>query len=359
VTDFALAGAARHRRRALLFRAGVLALGVALPSLGGCQRLPARKRVLAALVEGLAVPDTRELVRASRALETALGELLRSPTVPALSAARAGFRASLLAWQRAACFKNGPIVETRALLRALFWPCKTAALDALLESSRLSLAELTVNQKGLFAIEHLLFAGGSDARAVELLLTSGAGERRRSVLFGLSHQVTECAEATQSALGDGRSFARTFAAREQESLNLLVNQMVASVESVVAERGAILRSEAPPPKNQLQGGPSESAVAIANVRISGAHRLYSAGSSDSLAGLVSAVSPPIHAQVELAFARAEAALGVLSELATLERPPTLALRAAATAARELERVLKVDLANALGVSLIFTGADAD
>src|SRR4051812_13439789 len=181
-----------HARRELLQLATCGALAMLLPA---CQRSPKEQRdqVLTALVEQLIVPDTQALLVKSRALETSLTELVRDPNHDTLLASRAAFRSALLAWEGAACFKSGPILSTGSLLRVLFWPTKTIALDRLVESrvalDRLSM--LAVDQKGLYAIEYLLFPATDEPEARKAQLISPEGERARWLLCGLSSLVTE------------------------------------------------------------------------------------------------------------------------------------------------------------------------
>jgi len=343
----------RSRRELLQFATG-LALSTLLPA---CQRTPKERRdqVLTTLVEQLIVPDTQALFAKSRKLETSLSELVRRPDASTLLASRAAFRSALLAWEAAACFKSGPVLSTGSLLRVMFWPTKTVALDSLVRSRAAldQLSTLAVDQKGMFAIEHLLFpaAGGPDAP--EKRLISAEGERARWLVCGLSSLVTESARQTKEALGDGALFKASLLAGEHESIKLLLNNIGSSVSSVITDPGAVLRNEIESAPAEVRGGASRLAFPITESRIAAAQRLYAGESAGSLAALVRDSAPEVHAQVETDFARALVDIRALPENVPPALAPPAARRAAAQAVHALEAVVKSDLATALGAPLLF------
>jgi len=340
-------------RREMLQFATSGALALLLPA---CQRSPKaqRDRVLAALVEQLIVPDTQALFAKSRKLEISLADLVRHPGQGTLLASRAAFRSAMLAWEAAACFKSGPILASGSLLRVMFWPTKTAAIDGLLQSRAAldQLSGLAVDQKGLFAIEHLLFPLDAQAGA-EMRLISPEGERTRWLLCGLSQLVTESARVTKEALGDGAALQTSLQRGEHESIKLVLNNIGSSVSSVITDPGAVLRNEIESAASAVRGGASRLSFAITETRIAAAQRLYSGGADGSLAALVKDSAPEVHAQVETDFTRALADLRALPENTGPDLAPIAARRAAALAVHALEAVVKSDLATALGAPLLF------
>lgn len=325
--------------------------------LTACQRTPKeqRDRLLTALVEERIVPDTQALLLKSRRLEISLTEFVRQPSESALLAARTEFRSALLAWEAAACFKSGPILSTGSLLRVMFWPTKTAALDQLVRSHAAldRLDTLPVDQKGLFAIEHLLFPDGAQPGDLQNRLISAERERSRWLLCGLAGLVSEAARATKQALGDGAAFRRSLLDGDHESIKLVLNNIGSTVSSVITDPGAVLRTEVESAPDDVRGGASRLAFAITESRIAAAQRLYSGESSASLAALVQATAPDVHAQVETDFERALADLRALPTNVAPDSAPAPARRAAASAVHALEIVVKNDLATALGAPLLF------
>jgi len=325
--------------------------------LTACQRTPKeqRDRVLTALVEELIVPDTHALSQKSRKLETSLTEFVRQPSESTLLSSRTEFRSALLAWESAACFKSGPILSTGSLLRVMFWPTKTVALDGLIRSHAAldQLSTLPVDQKGLFAIEHLLFPDGAQAGDLQSRLISPEGERSRWLLCGLAALVSEAARATEQALGDGTEFRRSLLDGDHESIKLVLNNIGSTVSSVITDPGAVLRTEVESAPSDVRGGASGLAFAITESRITAAQRLYSGKSSACLAALVQATAPDVHMQVVTDFERALTGLRALPANVAPALAPASARRAAAGAIHTLEVVVKNDLATALGVPLLF------
>jgi predicted lipoprotein len=330
--------------------------GALAMSLAACQRTPKaqRDRVLAALVEQLIVPETEALLLKSRKLETSLSAFVRDPNQSTLFASRAAFRSALLAWEAAACFKSGPILATGSLLRVLFWPTKTLALDALVESRAAldQLSALAVDHKGLFSIEHLLFPLRAEP-STEMRLISPAGERTRWLLCGLARLVTESARLTKETLGDGAALQASLQQGEHESIKLMLNNIGSSVSSVITDPGAVLRTEIESAPAEVRGGASRLAFAITEARIAAAQRLYSGKADGSLAELVKDSAPEVHAQVATDFTRALADLRALPDDVAPDLAPLSARRAAALAVHALEAVVKSDLATALGAPLLF------
>ena len=311
--------------------------------------------MLTALVEELIVPDTHALLLKSRRLETSLAELVRKPSESALLASRTEFRAALLAWEAAACFKSGPILSTGSLLRVLFWPTKAAALDDLVRSRAAldRLNTLAVDQKGLFAIEHLLFPEREQREQLESRLRAPEGERARWLLCGLAALVSEAARHTKQTLADGAAFRRSLLDGDHESIKLVLNNIGSSVSSVITDPGAVLRTEIEAAPSDVRGGTSRLAFAITETRIAAARRLYSGESSACLAALVQENAPEVHTQVANDFDRALADLRALPANVAPALAPASARRAAASAVHALEVILKNDLATALGAPLLF------
>jgi predicted lipoprotein len=170
--------------------------------------------------------------------------------------------------------------------------------------------------------------------------------------------VTGSAQAAVRALGDGQLFTRAFADKEQDAVNLLVNQMVNTIEAVATGRMARLLAARRP--GELEGQPSGLALAIPRTLIEGTAQVYLGATGPGLSDLVRGVSPPIDRRAHQAFAAAGAALQALGRAPLPEvlaqRP---AVEAAARTVKELELALKVDVAGALGVTLTFVGGDGD
>ncbi|MFT3926342.1 MAG: imelysin family protein [Myxococcales bacterium] len=332
-----------------------------------CSHPPSRKEVLAALVQDVVVPDVRALAKESQALEVSATAFARAPSQAGLDALQAQWKRCLLAWKKGFAFRAGPIVESNALLRTMFWPVRSREIDSLIGGAQAItdsfVEQLGVDLKGLFALEHLLFDPPQAGQGpLERFMGSG-GARASEYAVALAKNVNAYADDMQAALGDGAAFARSFSESTEQNLNSLVNQMVSTVETVAVQRlGFTLELL----KNQrlssdsLEGGKSGLSTQISETLLATTERLYLGVNGHGLAALTKQASEPIEARVGAAFEGARKTLAALG--APLEQAATKTLgklEGAAAAARELEIALKVDLVSALGVTLTFTLGDGD
>jgi uncharacterized protein len=345
------------KRRALL----LVVPGVPFAFAACERRPPTREEALRELVLEVVVPDTAEVDASSVALLRDLRSFEATPAPSALVAARASFRRALLAWKRAACFGVGPLVETSALVRAAFWPVRTVALEETLAKASLLderfVAELGVDLKGLYALEHLLFP--TDPASLEGV----SAARRRRLMTLVAQGVREHAGRVKRALGDGEDFTRRFVEAGQASLSQLVERLIVVVEHVAAHRLALvadLEQSAMLKAAFVEGAPSGTSQEIALTELVAAERLYRGATGRGLEALVSTTAPAVRDRVDERFTRALAtlrAVGAPLEVAAGSKRD--ALSAAAAAAKALELALKVDLTAALGVTITFAATDGD
>jgi predicted lipoprotein len=347
----------RAGRRAFLSSVGAVSLAAMS---GGCGRVSAREQALRGTLERVLLPDARAITEHSRALQARLSAAA-SPAM--IAEARDAWRSAAVAWQRGAAFPHGPYVETKALLHASFWPIRSEAIAAMLASAEpidaQRVAALGVNAKGMFALEYLLFEGESPG-APWLL----GARRDRALASARAFAADVCAQAEmlKNALGDGQAFVRAFAGGGQTNLNRVVNELIRTVESAVVRIEHLLAAHAWRgfSARDVLGGPSGTSTEMLVTWLAVCERVYGAGSAASLAGLVHAVSPAIHTHATAAFA---AALGGLTRLGQpLERAAQAdpaSLLAAKDTIRQLEVVLRSELASALGVTISFGSSDGD
>jgi predicted lipoprotein len=350
------------RRR---FVSGASALAATAASCGYFRRPTQRELVLADLARTIAVVDTRAILVHSEALAAALRSDGAQPTAALIEQGRRAVRNAALAWQHAYAFRNGPIIETHAFIRSAFWPPRQDAIREVLESSDALdsnyVEGLGVDVKGVFALEHLLFeAPKPDA---ETWFSGPARQRAHAFAIALADDALAYATKAARMLGDGAEFGERFARAGQESINLLVNQMVGTLETAAARRldhvvgtyaNSTLRMK------DVHGGPSGLSTEIPRTWLATTQRLYLGAEGRGLSQLVAAATPQIDAELRDAFRRATAAMAKID--APLEQFVTqnsAAIGEASKAIKELEMALRVDLVSALGVTLTFTASDGD
>jgi predicted lipoprotein len=354
------------RRRALL-KAAVSALPVAALGTAACRRKVTREETLAAIVREVVVPSTRNVAATSERLVRVTQALANEPGVKALGAARAAFRPALLAWKGAQCFRQGPLVETNALLRALFWPARPDTIEKVLAFAQPAddsvVANLGVDAKGLYALEYLLFPLELDETAAAERFSSASGVARRALAAALARNVHSYAKLSLQRLGSGEAYAERFSKGGGESLSALLAELIGSVENACTQRlDYVLKladSRLLKPR-EIEGWPSGLSHEIALQQISSTEHLYRGGRNGGISDLTQAVAPAIDQRVRERYAEAISAVKVLG--APLERvvhSNRAALSRAAAATKKLEITLKVDLASALGVTLTFASTDGD
>jgi len=312
------------------------------------------------LVLEVAVPDLRALPETSASLVQALQLAAKGGS---LGSARTALQKALLAWQRVQAFRNGPAVDSNALLRSTFWPSREQSIAAVIEGSAAIDAALVenlgVDAKGLYALELMLF----DAEFQSSWFDATHAPRALALATAFAVDVRARAQAVQELLGDGHAFADKFAAGGQESINRLVNQLVETSETIAADRllrvlGLQEHDRLLP--GQLHGGYSGLSTQLALAWLTATQRLYLGAHESGLCTLVKQVAPEIDKRVREAFAAAVASLkaldGPLEQVVLHARPR---LQEAASKAKALEVALKSDLAASLGVTLSIVSGDGD
>jgi predicted lipoprotein len=350
------------QRRTFIQHAVLASLAYVLP---GCGKGRTRAEVLRALVEQVVAPNTAAVAESSRRLVAEIARLGAEPSLTTLRTAREQWQRALLSWKRAEVFRNGPIMDTNSLLRVMFWPVRTAGIDALLLGSQalddVSVGAMGVDRRGFFALEHLLYSAGSDEQTIAEF-AGPAGERRARFARALASNVLLDADHVARSLGNGKEYAKQFADGGQASLNRLVEQLVYAVENVSASR--LARISALAKSGQLkatavEGGPARMSQQIALTYLRAAEELY-LGVDRGLNQLVRAQSSAVDAALRSDFGQAIAGVAKLpAPLEELAQPDLGALEAAADVVRKLERALRTELASTLGVTLTFSSVDGD
>jgi hypothetical protein len=294
--------------------------------------------VLEGLVLRVVAGMARDLTAQTQALHLAVTKLDDSPGAAARDEARRRFASAVRAWKRAQAFRSGPFVTSQAFPRATFWPARAEAVDAALAAPVLDeqLVEgLTVDARGLWALEYLLFAPRFEGSIGDAKVRRYARE--------LSANVLGYARRASRELGDARAFARVFARSTSQSVAALGAQSVDTLEFV---RGKLERATRMPPQLALEGYYSRTSTDVAAALLEGTESIYLGG----LEELAERVDPRVPPRVRAAFSRLHGcfrALGPELDVAARTRPE--AFRAATRALAELKHVYDIELRSVLDV----------
>lgn len=335
------------RREALALLAAALLGGAA------CSRPKSRAEVVRTLTADLAKEDLDALLRVNAKLVESVERLVNAPGGAELTAARESFREALLAWETAACFPNLALTRSHAPLRARFWPVREASVQKLLvgsdELSAARVNELGVDRKGLFALEWLLFpAPGSDEPA-PVELSGTPGERARALSLAYAQNVATCAERVPRGQPEDSADANTRLIEIVGHMSTTLGSIASGRLSHAFEPGRAERSVV------VRGLLSGTSISILQTLVAGTERVYRGPSGVGLGTLVAEAAPEVDEHLRALFQAARVALTRAGEPGA----SPLVLASAQAGVRNLDVALEVELPSALGITLLFGGADAD
>jgi predicted lipoprotein len=348
--------------------AGIAAWLQAAPSAVARGSRPAlsKRAVLDSIATRVLLPAYADLAARGDELSGAVDALVAAPAPAMLARARTAWSAALIAWRRTQGFAHGPVNDLNLSGRIQFWPSRRSSVDGVLRSDRAIddrlVRELGANAVGLSALEVLLFDDRKDDGLQLAALSAPAGDRRRQYLRTLAHELArETRRLSDAWKGDG--YAARFDAGGQDSVNLLVNDLLAAIEIGAQYRLRIVidshRAHALRPdlvEGALSGTSQRGVLAL----VDGSRAAFTGGEGPGLDDYLAQVAPAIARRVADQFARATAAIQAI------DRPLEIAIGGQAGAVeraqaecRALEILLKTEVAAALGVTLTFKATDGD
>ena len=352
--------------RSLIASAALLATLAACASDG-----PGEAATLASVTDNVIVPRYEALASETAALRDALADACASPSDATLTAVRDAWRRAVAAWAQSEASGVGPVQDRRSASR-IAWPIvQPERIDALIAdrpdlTADAASSEISSTQRGLWAIEHVLFAADAPAG-----LAPGSG--RCAYLAAVAQVAADEAAALFDEWrvakdGGGPPYKDYFTARSAQGLITsdavaeLVRTQVFLIRTIVDMRlaGAMgLRGE--PDPSAIPGGGAENALADLRNQIEGMRAVYE-GAADGygLAALVAPRSADADSRVRERFAASSAAMDALGaplRQAAAQRSPEA--QALLQALMDLQTTLSTEIVSLLGVSVGFSDADGD
>lgn len=344
--------------------AGVLCSADLAQAIG---KRPFSKQVLLEDLAGQTIlPAYSNFAARCHELEAAGQALTQAPDSSSLDEAQAAWSSAMLAWRSAQVVRNGPLIEQDILSRIHFWPIRRQSVEKVLRDTRPIttnyITELGAPAVGLCALEFLLFDLKGDDAVLAPFRGPQAG-RRAVYLRALTSDLNRQAERLINAWTKPGGYREQFVAAGQDSVNLVVNDLLQSVEMATEER---LKYALDLHENNLlkpefiQGAPAGISQRSILEVLRGAHRLCMGQSGFGLVDQLRQIRSPVAGRVEAQFQAA------LKAMAAIDAPLEKALparRAVVSQAyeecKQLEILLKVEMASALGVTLTFNSTDGD
>ena len=339
-----------------------------------------RQDVLVNLTDTVMVPRFQSVADEMNGLRDALHTLCASPTPDALSAARTAWRNARAPWLRTQAFWFGPVMERRSRSLLDWSPVEPARIETmLLERDSVAASDVTEflasTQRGLGAIEYIIFDDGDDADVIAAL-TPADGIRCQYLTALGAVSAAETAGILADWTGanaDGKAYAGYFNGTAASSLlgkaavDEIVRHSVFLTRSITDMRlGAALGvnggvdSDNPDP-DALLAGPGHNTVADLRNQVLGMQDLYRGGASGpGVSALVRGVSPAADNRMTAHFGNVLMALDGLSEPLpeSIVANPEPA-RNAHQKLQEFQRALNTEVVSLLGVSVGFADTDGD
>lgn len=350
----------------------LIASAVLLATLAACASDgPGEAETLASVTDNVIVPRYEALASETDALRGAIATACASPSGATLTAARDAWRRAVAAWAQSEASGVGPAQDRRSASR-IAWPIvQPERIDALIAdrpdiTADAAGSEISSTQRGLWAIEHVLFAADAPAG-----LASGSG--RCAYLAAVAQVAADEAAALLDEWrvakdGGGPPYKDYFTARFAQGLITsdavaeLVRTQVFLIRTIVDMRlaGAMgLRGE--PDPSAIPGGAAENALADLRNQIEGMRAVYEgAADGHGLSALVAPRSADADSRVRERFAASSAAMDALGaplRQATAQRSPEA--QALLQALMDLQTTLSTEVVSLLGVSVGFSDADGD
>jgi len=321
------------------------------------------------IADKVIAPGYQDLAVRARALTNAVEQLAKAPDAKSLQAAGDAWSATLLAARRLQAFQAGPMTEREYASSFYYWQVLPVRMEAVVESPRAidkaMVDELGATTKGLFALEYLLFGRTNSEPGADALKLLAGSERRRSYTLALARDIEMKAGelARDWERSDAQGAKAKFVAGGQESLNVLVNQLASTIESIAENRIKFVLSLPQPVSRQLdriEGSHSGTSLGGIVAMMEGVRTMYKGGDGSGLDDAVRQVNADLEQRLEEKLDAALAALvGLESPLERAVVEKREEVQKAYEAVRALEIAFKTELPSVLGVTITFNSGDGD
>lgn len=164
-------------------------------------------------------------------LHNAVSLFTESPTEEALGNAREVLKETYLAWQKVNLYEFGPAEELALRQNMNEFPTQYATIENNIASGTWDLASFrNIDQKGLPALDYLLFREGSPSATLPDFTTAENADNRRQYLQEVADEVNELATEVYNGWDPQQSnylgtFNTTLGNSANSSLSLLVNNL--------------------------------------------------------------------------------------------------------------------------------------
>tara|TARA_Y100001934_G_C12368757_1_gene785083 strand:+ start:1012 stop:2118 length:1107 start_codon:yes stop_codon:yes gene_type:complete len=337
---------------------------------------PARRDLLKTWGEQVIVPWYEDFAEASEAFEQSAGGLCTPGASITLEEVQAAWVAVRRPWKHAEVIAFGPYKEEPYRLgpKLDFWPAREDAIEErLTDDEPLTqdlIDDLGASQIGLPVIEYLLFSPRPNLDA-----PFSADERRCAYLLGLSHKLKSDANRMLSAwTTDGylESFVQAGLSTDvfyssQAALSEVVNRIGFTLENMRHEKlskAAGIAGQGPPLPETIESRFAQRSLADLGDNLAGLERIVWGDAAAGIGGLVNYLE--LCGRADLEEPLRQGFDGVREALEQIPQPLSQAVvdepapvLQAIDALKALQRVVQVDVAPGLWVTVGFNDSDGD
>ncbi|MBE2223587.1 MAG: imelysin family protein [Anaerolineae bacterium] len=336
-----------------------------------------RREMLSNLTYQIILPTHETLESSAEALVQSTQIFVGNPNAENLDSLQNAWLETNLAYMATTPFDFGPVHDTRLHSKLDNRPVDTAYIDETLANDTVittnSVSDIGSNKIGLGAMEYLIFdAENGDTVILAAFQDDENADRRQAYLLALAENIYKTTK-NLTAIWDtnGSNYAQWFVESSGEmesSMNMLVNQMLADLEEIITLRIGF-------PLGKLSGGVSRpehveapySQMSLPRIiaTVEALQTIYSGGAGSGLDDYLDflgatyeeeLLSQVIHNQFDMTL---EALNAVEDPLAIAVDTNSGQVEAAYQELNKLLVLLKVDMANHLGIVLTFNDNDGD
>ena len=349
-----------------------LALSLAFIVLVGCTPTFSRAEMLANLSEHVILPSHKALLASVNKLSAAVAAYNDVPTAEGLTSMRSAWQETSLAWMAVTPYRFNRINEALIMNRIESLPARVPFIEETIAGDQLITAEFVTgvgsSSQGLGSIEYLIFDAASAADLA-------ANPRRQAYLAGASTALANNVAALLNIWStEGEAYGRTFAEADadggdlQGSTNMLVNQLLQSIENITWDRigkPSGRRTNGLVRPGLVEAPYSQSSLTRIRATVVALETIYHGGKGLGLDDYLDYLGADYQGQ-PLSAAISQQFSVTLAALDAIDLPLTQAVTQDAAGVdtafaelRQLIALLKSDMASQLGVTLTFSDNDGD
>lgn len=363
------------KRRAWLLGFAGAGASLAVPGCGPSEIPDQRRELMRSWGEAFLLANYRDLEALAVELEARAIELRDAPSIEALEAAQAAWWEARARWKRADVFAFGPYSEEPQRLgpKIDFWPARPGTIDDVLSGDRPldadSVASLGASAKGLTAIEYLLFA---PEMLAEFETNPRRGEYAVALAADLISRIQELWEAWHPDFGDylgellGAGRDSTRFTTLNAALGAFVNRIGYTLENDRNEKlGRPLgdTADGTPQPDLVESSFSQRSLDDLRDNLRGIELLLlgdAAAGIGALEGYLESRGRKLGGRIRERLAACHAAIDAIpAPLASALSDDPDSVRALMRELSAMQRLVQVDLVNALSLTVGFNDNDGD